>query len=308
MSDASSNDPKTVDERSLDSKDESKREDEELDALLDDALEEFDKPLQVPKLKDDTKSETPAPAEQVAEVVWSEEFIQEASLEFEKNIRLMMAETASGNGGDSQFAESLLKVSQEAAAKVFERQPDQGASFADTLRHLAEGTESLQTEADEATLAKMLEKMAFGPDGGFGEGLGGDMGGLGDILPAMQGMLQSLLSKELLYPSIKEIVNKYPDWLADNRPKLEPTQFEKYNRQYAIMQQVCTEFENESDTDDAVVKNSRFEKILSLMQQMQECGHPPKELAGEAELLPNPFGGSDFAQSMGPSAESCVVM
>lgn len=42
------------------------------------------------------------------------------------------------------------------------------------------------------------------------------------------------------------------------------------------MQQVCTEFENESDTDDAVVKNSRFEKILSLMQQMQECGHPPK--------------------------------
>jgi peroxin-19 len=54
----------------------------------------------------------------------------------------------------------------------------------------------------------MLEKMAFGPDGGFGDGAGGDMGGLGDILPAMQGMLQSLLSKELLYPSIKEIVSK----------------------------------------------------------------------------------------------------
>lgn len=50
--------------------------------------------------------------------------------------------------------------------------------------------------------------MAFGPDGGFGDGAGGDMGGLGDILPAMQGMLQSLLSKELLYPSIKEIVSK----------------------------------------------------------------------------------------------------
>ncbi len=50
--------------------------------------------------------------------------------------------------------------------------------------------------------------MTFGPDGGFGDGVSGDMGGLGDILPAMQGMLQSLLSKELLYPSIKEIVNK----------------------------------------------------------------------------------------------------
>lgn len=94
------------------------------------------------------------------------------------------------------------------------------------------------------------------------------------------------------------------------------------------MQQVCTEFENDNDTDDAATKNSRFEKILTLMQQMQECGHPPKvsgitnnlvdfhlmknlnfkELAGEAELLPNPFGGADFAQSMGPGAENCVVM
>ncbi|XP_046447097.1 peroxisomal biogenesis factor 19-like [Daphnia pulex] len=307
MSGTGSNDPKSVQD-TADIKEESKGDDEELDALLDDALEGFDKPLQVPKTKDNVKAEAAAPTDQVSDVVWSEEFIQEASLEFEKNIRLMMAETAPGASGDSGFAESLLKVSQEAAAKVFERQPDQGASFADTLRYLAEGTESLQTEADEATLAKMLEKMAFGPDGGFGDGAGGDMGGLGDILPAMQGMLQSLLSKELLYPSIKEIVSKYPDWLADNRPKLEPAQFEKYNRQYAVMQQVCTEFENDNDTDDAATKNSRFEKILTLMQQMQECGHPPKELAGEAELLPNPFGGADFAQSMGPGAENCVVM
>lgn len=96
----------------------------------------------MPKSKDETTPEAP-----VEEVVWSEEFIQEASLEFEKNIRMMMAETASGTGCDSQFAESLLKVSQEAAAKVFERQPDQGTSFADTLRHLAEGTESLQVKS-----------------------------------------------------------------------------------------------------------------------------------------------------------------
>ncbi len=54
----------------------------------------------------------------------------------------------------------------------------------------------------------MLEKMAFGQDGGLGDALGGDLGQLGDILPAMQGMLQSLLSKDLLYPSIKDIVNK----------------------------------------------------------------------------------------------------
>ena len=50
--------------------------------------------------------------------------------------------------------------------------------------------------------------MAFGPDGGLGDDGNGELGGLGDVFPAMQGMLQSLLSKELLYPSIKEIVGK----------------------------------------------------------------------------------------------------
>lgn len=73
------------------------------------------------------------------------------------------------------------------------------------------------------------------------------------------------------------------------------------------MQQVCTEFENEKDTDDGPTKNNRFEKILSLMQQMQECGHPPKELAGEADFMPNPFG--DLGQAAGgPGMENCVIM
>lgn len=84
-----------------------------------------------------------------------------------------------------------------------------------------------KAEPDEAMLAKMLESMAFGAGGsGMAEGLTGDVGNLGDIFPAMHGMLQSLLSKELLYPSIKEIVNKVctllfhifniygPDWIS----------------------------------------------------------------------------------------------
>ena len=54
--------------------------------------------------------------------------------------------------------------------------------------------------------------MAFGTEEGMEGGSAaadmGGIGGIGEILPAMQGMLQSLLSKELLYPSIKEIVNK----------------------------------------------------------------------------------------------------
>ena len=81
--------------------------------FLTDALEGFDKPIQPSKPKEEeVKQEASA-----SDVVWSEEFLQQASVEFEKNIRLMMAET--GNAGDDAgFAENLLKVSQEAASKV----------------------------------------------------------------------------------------------------------------------------------------------------------------------------------------------
>lgn len=71
------------------------------------------------------------------------------------------------------------------------------------------------------------------------------------------------------------------------------------------MQKVCIEFENEKDSDDSVTKNRRFEKILALMQEMQECGHPPKELAGETDL-PNPLAGGTFPGA--PGAENCVIM
>ena len=148
--------------RATEASKEPKVDDEELDALLDgnlncyniafrgfyngdfitiglflDALGGFDNPKVGVAQKQEATDET-----KVNDTVWSEEFMQQASAEFERNIRLMMGESGSDIG---DFSESLLKVSQEAAAKVFENQADSfGASFADTLKYLAEGTESLQ--------------------------------------------------------------------------------------------------------------------------------------------------------------------
>lgn len=104
-------------------------------------MEDFDKPIPTAKSKpEEVKPEEAAQTD----MGWSEEFMKQAATEFEKNIRLMMAESAA-SGDDSDFTESLLKVSQEAASKVFETQSgDGGASFAETLRSLAESAESLQ--------------------------------------------------------------------------------------------------------------------------------------------------------------------
>lgn len=120
-----------------------------------DALEGFDKPLETSKpAKEEAKGNPEAAPPSAQELIWSEEFMQQASIEFERNIRMMMAE-AGAEGGDPDFAENLLKVSQEAASKVFESHPEQGAAFADTLRFLAEGTESLSVPFCSTKLVTM---------------------------------------------------------------------------------------------------------------------------------------------------------
>lgn len=60
-------------------------------------------------------------------------------------------------------------------------------------------------------LVKALEGLGLdeGEGGGGGGGGGGDDG---NILPIMQSIMQNLLSKEVLYPSLKEITTKVGLW------------------------------------------------------------------------------------------------
>lgn len=47
------------------------------------------------------------------------------------------------------------------------------------------------------------------------------------------------------------------------------------------MTTITGEFEAERAEDSENVKQVRFDKILNVMQEMQELGHPPKEIVGE---------------------------
>ncbi len=41
-------------------------------------------------------------------------------------------------------------------------------------------------------------------------------------------MMQSLLSAEVLLPSLKELLEKYPVWLAENGDKIDPADKDRY--------------------------------------------------------------------------------
>lgn len=109
-----------------------------------------------------------------------------------------------------------------------------------------------------------------------------------NVMPLLESMMQSILSKDLLYPPLKELCDKYPDWLADHRQKLEKdNEFEKYDGQFQVVQKLVAAFER---------KDHKFEEIFELMQQMQSYGHPPKELVGSDTFPAGPQEASGQAQ------------
>ena len=109
------------------------------------------------------------------------------------------------------------------------------------------------------------------------------------LLPIMETMMQSLLSKDLLYPAISELKDKYPDWLADNREKLSKEDFEKFNKQFELTKQICHEFDRDLDKAPEAEKKQSFERIMELMQSMQMLGNPPSDLVGESNKGPLDF-------------------
>ena len=71
---------------------------------------------------------------------------------------------------------------------------------------------------------------------------------------------------------VKFIAFQYPDWLAENKSQVSSEQYSNYERQYHLMNTVCTCFEEEQDADPDDVKQQRFERILDAMQQVTLTG------------------------------------
>ena len=103
---------------------------------------------------------------------------------------------------------------------------------------------------------------------------GGSSNANPEFLPVLESMMKSILSKDLLYPPLKDLCDKYPEWLAEKRTQLSEDEYKQYNNQFQVAQKIVQLFEQPEHD---------FNKVLELMQTMQTYGHPPKELiAGNA--------------------------
>ena len=113
-----------------------------------------------------------------------------------------------------------------------------------------------------------------------------------DFQNVIDGMMRQLMSKDVMYQPVKQICDKFPEWLADNEPKLSTDDYERYGKMYQYFQKITAVYETEPDN---------FPRLVELMQDMQECGQPPAEII--RELAPGlEFGkdGMPIMPNMGP--------
>ena len=136
----------------------------------------------------------------------------------------------------------------------------------------------------------------------------------------MDGMMEQLLSKELMYEPMKQVTEKFPSWLESNKNRLTPEEWDQRNRQYDCFQQLVKAYEEDeggTNTND----NKQTGRLMELMQQVQEYGQPPPEIINEIapgleldeEGLPKmnlPGGMMPPFMGMGgnPGEEECSIM
>lgn len=174
--------------------------------------------------------------------------------------------------------------------------------------HVSEALNKLREQTKEAV--KGLE--FINPPGAGVDDLGKDgmmedwvkqfeeLAGSQDMESIVETMMQQLLSKEILAEPMKEIGERYPKWLEEHKANLSKEEYDRYSHQYELIRNLNEVYEKDS---------GNFNKIVELMQKMQECGQPPNDIV--QELAPD-FDLSSLGQlspeMLDGSQPNCCIM
>ena len=81
--------------------------------------------------------------------------------------------------------------------------------------------------------------------------------------------MQQLLSKEFMYEPLKEVAERFPGWLSENTSSLSEAEVARYRRQLEALREIVACYDSDPDN---------FDRLVELMQAVQACGQPPREL------------------------------
>ncbi|OUM68057.1 hypothetical protein PIROE2DRAFT_58345 [Piromyces sp. E2] len=133
-------------------------------------------------------------------------------------------------------------------------------TISETINNLKSSSDKVEAEVSETNndvMEKLLKQM---------EGLVDE-----DFCDILSGVIDQLMSKELLYDSMKDLSDRYPSWLEENKNKLSKKEIENYENQYDCCKKIVDIFEK-YDTNEISKEDNK--KVSELMQKMQGYGNP----------------------------------
>ena len=237
--------------------------------------------------------------------------------EMQKEFERMMAELVQAGQAPSD-AEAIAHIGKAteaahlsddvpAAAGASKKAPGQQGNFQDTVRKTMERMQASGASADAAAasegtssaeedmMAALMKELQSG--GGGGEE---------DFNKMLMGMMSQLTNKEILYEPMKELYDKLPAWLEENRAKTGKEDLDRYEEQHAMVKQIVERFEKKSYSDDNEDDREyivdRMQKVSSStalmrrrdyankMSQMQAAGSPPPDLVGDMSAAQEALG------------------
>lgn len=185
----------------------------------------------------------------------------ESKAQFEQFLRLFGGEAAGGAAGST---------AEDAAS---------GDDFQLIMKDTMLRLKSSGSAVDEQLKAEQATDI-FSLLGGAGEG---------SMAELLTQMMEQLLLKEVLYEPMRDLNDKYPGWLEENRGTLLEADLARYLNQFAIVKDIVAKFDEPGYLD--LDKPAR-EYITDKLEQLQQLGDPPKELVGDLDQLGGMFGGS----------------
>ncbi|KUI58587.1 Peroxisomal biogenesis factor 19 [Cytospora mali] len=296
-SDAAKADPKTQNTQLEDMTDVPDPDEDDLDDLdgMPSTL------AQVPDGRTDAEEEPPLDddfakqlQEGMAELMGEIDSSPEMQAQFESIFKeLGAAAAATGEAPPSTSAAPAAEAPRDAKASS---STGADASFQETIRRTMErmqasgeqATAAAQSEGSDDFMAELLKQMqAGGMEGGL-------EGSEEEFSKMLMGMMEQLTNKDILYEPMKELNDKFPDWMAKNKDKISEEDRKRYELQEVFAREIVAKFEESTYADSNAADR---EYIVDRMQKMQAAGSPPPDLVGDMPSAQEAMGA--------PDAESC---
>jgi peroxin-19 len=182
--------------------------------------------------------------------------------QFEDMFKQMTAATG-GAAGDKSESSTAAPTNEDASKSASAAE----ASFQETIRRTMErmqssgdqATAAAASGAEEDLMSELMKQLSSG-----------DLNGEGseeEFSKMLMGMMDQLTNKEILYEPMKELSDKFPQWLEKNKANTPAEDLKRYEEQRVLAFEIVGKFEESTYSDSNAADR---EYIVDRMQKVSD--------------------------------------